>query len=45
MKSDFISIVSHELKTPITTIQLVTDSILGNYDKFNDEKKKYYILK
>ncbi|MCX8058533.1 MAG: ATP-binding protein [Spirochaetes bacterium] len=45
MKSEFISIVSHELKTPITTIQLVTDSILRNYDKISEEKKMGYMNK
>lgn len=45
MKSEFISIVSHELKTPITTIQLVADSIIRNYERLNDEKKLNYIGK
>lgn len=45
LKSDFISIVSHELKTPITTIQLVIETLLRNYDNVPEEKKISYLNK
>lgn len=45
LKSDFISIVSHELKTPITTIQLVIETLLRNYENVPKEKKISYLKK
>ncbi len=43
LKSDFISIVSHELKTPITAIQLMLETIIDRYDSLNEQKKLDYL--
>ncbi len=43
LKSDFISIISHELKTPITAIQLMLETIIDRYKSLNDEKKIEYL--
>jgi signal transduction histidine kinase len=45
LKSDFISIVSHELKTPITAMQLMLETIIVRYDKIDDNKKIDYMQK
>ncbi len=43
LKSDFISIISHELKTPITAMQLMLETIIERYESFNDDKKLDYL--
>lgn len=42
LKSDFISNVSHELKSPLTSIRHLTDLLHTNRVKTEDQKKKYY---
>lgn len=39
MKDDFVSNMTHELKTPISIAYLANDALL-NYDTANDPKKK-----
>ncbi len=39
LKTDFLSMVSHELKTPITTVQLISDALL-RHTKQNDKTSK-----
>ncbi|MCK5691440.1 MAG: GHKL domain-containing protein [Bacteroidales bacterium] len=41
LRADFISNVTHELKTPLTSIQLFTESILLNRIKSVAHKKEY----
>ncbi|RLD53273.1 MAG: hypothetical protein DRI97_13690, partial [Bacteroidetes bacterium] len=41
LRADFISNVTHELKTPLTSIQLFTESILLNRIKSAAHKKEY----
>jgi len=43
LKSDFISIISHELKTPITAIQLMLETMIDRYDSFDNNKKLDYL--
>lgn len=43
LKSDFISIISHELKTPITAMQLMLETIIDRYQSLNDNKKIEYL--
>jgi len=43
LKSDFISITSHELKTPITAMQLMLETIIDRYQSLNDDKKVEYL--
>ncbi len=42
LKSDFISNVSHELKSPLTSIRHLTDLLHTNRVKTEEQKKKYY---
>lgn len=41
LRTDFVSSISHELKTPLTSIHLFTESILLNRVKSNKTKKEY----
>ncbi len=39
-KDRFIQIISHDLKSPIGTLQSFTELLYTDYDLFNDEKRK-----
>ena len=41
LRSDFISNVTHELKTPLTSIHLFTESIILGRIKTDTEKRDY----
>lgn len=41
LQTNFVSSISHELKTPLTSIHLFTESILLNRVKSNKTKKEY----
>jgi signal transduction histidine kinase len=41
LRADFISNVTHELKTPLTSVQLFTESIMLNRVKSETDKKEY----
>lgn len=42
MKSDFVAVASHQLRTPLTPIKLFTEMLLDEaVGKINDEQKKY----
>lgn len=40
---DFISTVSHELRTPLTSIRGFAQTMLGSWDKLDDESKKKFL--
>lgn len=40
MRANLLRAVSHDLRTPLTTIYGASSSIVDNYDKLNDEQKK-----
>lgn len=42
-QEDFISTVSHELRTPLTSIRGFAQTMLGSWDKLDDEHKKKFI--
>ncbi|MCK5393382.1 MAG: hypothetical protein KAI91_03525, partial [Candidatus Omnitrophica bacterium] len=44
LKSDFISTVSHELKTPLTSIRLLTERLLKLDPDEIDKQRDYYHL-
>jgi signal transduction histidine kinase len=41
MKSDFVSSVSHELKTPLTSIQLFAETLMSDREIAKDKQKEY----
>ena len=43
MDKDFISTVSHELRTPLTSIRGFAQTMLGSWDKLDDESKKKFL--
>ncbi|OGS45695.1 MAG: hypothetical protein A2539_08055 [Elusimicrobia bacterium RIFOXYD2_FULL_34_15] len=42
-KSDFVSIVAHDLRTPLTSIMGYTDTILNDKLKISEQDKKEYL--
>ena len=44
-KDEFISIASHELKTPLTTVKAFTQILLQKYRKLNDKESSGYLEK
>ena len=45
LKSRFVSMVSHEYRTPLATILLSADLLNKYHDKMNDEKRKQHLDK
>lgn len=43
MKSDFVSSVSHELKTPLTSIQMFAETLMSD-NEINKKKQKEYAI-
>lgn len=41
-KSDFLSMASHELKTPLTSLKMFIDLLFRELDNGDQEKKKYF---
>ena len=39
MRANLLRAVSHDLRTPLTTIYGASSSIIDNYEKFNDTQK------
>ncbi|WP_114591150.1 PAS domain-containing sensor histidine kinase [Euzebya pacifica] len=39
-RSDLVSTVSHELRSPLTSVKGFTKTLLAKWDRFNDEQKK-----
>ena len=39
-RSDLISTVSHELRSPLTSVKGFTKTLLAKWDRFNDEQKR-----
>jgi PAS domain S-box-containing protein len=39
-RSDLISTVSHEIRSPLTSVKGFTSTLLSKWDRFNDEQKK-----
>lgn len=44
MRANLLRAVSHDLRTPLTTIYGASSSIIDNYDKLNDTQKTQMIL-
>lgn len=42
-KKEFLSTINHEIRTPLTSIKGFAETILGSYDKLNDEQKKKFL--
>lgn len=42
-QEDFISTVSHELRTPLTSIRGFAQTMLGSWDKLDDNSKKRFL--
>jgi len=43
LRSDFVSGVSHEFKTPLSLIRLYSETLAGNYEDFSPEDRNNYI--
>ncbi len=43
VKDEFISTVSHEMRTPLTSIRGFSQTLLSSWDKIDDENKKKFI--
>ena len=41
LRKEFVSNVSHELKTPLTSIKLYTETLLSDDEEMDEETKKY----
>lgn len=44
-KDKFFSIISHDLKNPVTGLSLTTDILLNNYDDLSQNEVKYQLTK
>ena len=44
MRANLLRAVSHDLRTPLTTIIGASSAIIDNYDSFSDEQKKHMLL-
>ena len=42
-KEEFISTLSHEIRTPLTSIKGFCETIISNWDKLDDNKKKEFL--
>ncbi len=43
LKDKFFSIIAHDLKSPIGSFNMLTDSLYTDFDKFSDADKKEYL--
>ena len=43
IEDEFISTVSHEMRTPLTSIRGFSQTLLSSWDKIDDDKKKKFI--
>ena len=43
-QAEFISTVSHEMRTPLTSIRGFADTLLTSYDMLSEEQKKKFRL-
>ncbi|MBR5012168.1 MAG: PAS domain-containing sensor histidine kinase, partial [Clostridia bacterium] len=44
MRANLLRAVSHDLRTPLTTIYGASSSVIDNYDKLNDEQKLQMVV-
>ncbi len=44
LKTDFLSIASHEMKTPLTALSLITESLLRQYSISGGSSQKFILL-
>jgi signal transduction histidine kinase len=42
-KDDFLTIISHDLKNPLSSIRGFTELLVRNYDSLSDEKRKAFL--
>ena len=42
-QKEFLSVINHEIRTPLTSIKGFSETILNSYDKLTDEQKKKFI--
>jgi PAS domain S-box-containing protein len=45
LKTRFVSMVSHDIRTPLTIIQMSTETLQKYYDRLNEERKEKYFEK
>ena len=43
IQDEFIATVSHEMRTPLTSIRGFSQTLLNSWDKIKDEDKKKFI--
>ena len=43
IQEEFISTVSHEMRTPLTSIRGFSQTLLSSWDKLDDNSKKKFV--
>lgn len=42
-KNKLFSVIAHDLRSPFATLQMLTETLSDNYDRFREERRKEYV--